>query len=238
MVDGALGSDTLDNSAIASASMTVSGAGTLDGQQGTATGIGTGYDNMNVLITRPGPGPTGVVATAVTNNQVAVTWNATSGAFSYLVYRRDAGTSDFVQVGSPSGNSFNDNTVSAGNAYAYRVRAIVPGATSDPSSANVATTLFFTNDPLTPGTVISAIHLTQLRPAVNAVRAAAGLGAISFTDPTPTGVVVKGVHISELRTGLNAAFAVFGITGVYTDPSLPGVTIKAIHFQELRNQIQ
>ena len=40
-----------------------------------------------------------------------------------------------------------------------------------------------------------------------AVRALAGLAAVTFTDPTPSGVVVKAIHITELRSALDPALS-------------------------------
>ncbi len=62
-LDGNLGSDTLNNSAIPGAVITPTGPGTLDGFMGTATGIGATFNNINNLagagadlsITKTGP---------------------------------------------------------------------------------------------------------------------------------------------------------------------------------------
>jgi hypothetical protein len=51
-------------------------------------------------------------------------------------------------------------------------------------------------------TVIKAVHLTELRTAVNAVRTAAGLSPATFTDATPGGILIKAIHIQELRAGV------------------------------------
>ena len=48
-VDGGLGIDTLDNTAIPGHTVTPTGPGTLDGLQGTATGVGTTFDNINLI---------------------------------------------------------------------------------------------------------------------------------------------------------------------------------------------
>lgn len=98
--------------------------------------------------------------------------------------------------------------------------------------------MIFTDDPLVAGsTVISAVHLSQLRTAANAVRALAGLSAASFTDSASPGVVVKAVHITELRSALDAAMSALGLaTGGWTDSLLTGVIIKAVHFQEIRTR--
>ena len=48
-IDGGLGIDTLDNTAVVGHTVTPSGPGTLDGLKGTATGIGTIFDNINLI---------------------------------------------------------------------------------------------------------------------------------------------------------------------------------------------
>ena len=49
-----------------------------------------------------------------------------------------------------------------------------------------------------------ASHLTQLRSALDAARAALGLAPEEWTDPTITPGVTpaKGVHIEQLRNGV------------------------------------
>jgi hypothetical protein len=203
------------------------------------------YDQHAVQAVYPGTGggtlpatPQNVVAQATAANSVRVTWNAVTGATSYEIYRKSAGGS-FVVVGTSTSNSFTDTTVAANTAYLYRVRALNAAGASGDSTYDLATTVIFTDDPLTPGTLIKAVHLAQLRTAVNAVRALAGLGAATFTDAASPGVVVKAVHITELRTVLNQALTALGFaTPAYTDPSLTGVLIKAVHFQELRNRVK
>ena len=85
--------------------------------------------------------------------------------------------------------SYTDSTVTSVNAYLYRVRtADAVGNLSAPSGIDVATAITFTDNPLTVGaTPVKEVHLTELRQAVNAVRAAANLGAATWTDPTLTG---------------------------------------------------
>jgi hypothetical protein len=83
--------------------------------------------------------------------------------------------------------------------------------------------------------------IADLRTAINAKRALAGLSAAVFTDPTlTTSIKVKAVHISEMRTAMDAARTILGqSTGGYTDPTLTvGTTkVKAIHIQELKNRL-
>ncbi len=102
----------------------------------------------------------------------------------------------------------------------------------------------FTDDPLVAGTTpVKAVHLTELRTAVNDARAVYGLPAAAWTDPTvtPGGTMVRAVHVTELRDALNAAYVAAGATSpTYTDPTLtPQQTpIRAAHLQELRAAVR
>jgi hypothetical protein len=177
------------------------------------------------------PRPVNLAATATTTTQVQLTWTASAGATQYEVVR---GSNAPVVVGT---NNYTDNTVTAGNAYLYKVRALDASSRRSPDSApDLATTFVFTDDPVVAQTTpIKAIHITQLRQAVNAVRAAASLGSFTFTDISPTNI--RAVHIAELRSALGAARTALGLASqTFTDPALtPGATVvKAAHVQELR----
>ena len=183
--------------------------------------------------------PTGVTATAQTSTRVVVTWNAVAGATSYQIDRKAAGGS-FVLIGTSASNSYTDTTVAPNSAYLYRVRAVNATGSSADSGPDLATTVIFTDDPLVPGvTVIKAVHLAEMRTAVNAVRALAGLAAATFTDPASPGVIVKAVHITQLRSALDQARSALGLSsGGWTDTVAPGAVIKAIDFQEIRNRVK
>jgi hypothetical protein len=82
--------------------------------------------------------------------------------------------------------------------------------------------------------------IEQLRTAVNAVRALAGLEPATFTDSLEAGVLIKAIHILELRLNLNEARLALGLGAiVYTDPSLTtGVTRpKSAHIFDLRSGV-
>lgn len=188
--------------------------------------------------TNPPAAPTGVNAHATSTTQVLITWNASANAASYDVYRKSAGGA-YARIATVAATSYTDNTVTGGNSYLYFVRATNSGGASPDSNVDIATTVIFTDDPLTSGVVIKAVHLAELRTAVNAVRVLAGLSANSWTDSATKGVIVKAIHITELRNALDAARSALGFsTGGYTDASLTHVVIKAIHFQEIRNRVK
>jgi hypothetical protein len=101
----------------------------------------------------------------------------------------------------------------------------------------------FIDDPLTAqSTIVKAVHFTELRAAINSVRATRGLAAFAWTDPTLTfGSRVRVIHLTELRTALNQAYQAAGRTvPTYTDPSpVAGATlIKAIHLNQLRSAVR
>ncbi|MEO8036010.1 MAG: hypothetical protein ABI837_16360 [Acidobacteriota bacterium] len=126
--------------------------------------------------------------------------------------------------------------------YLYRVRAVDASVAGQLSNVDLATTIFFTDDPLIVRTTsMKAVHLTELRIAVNAVRAAAGLAATSFSDPSlATGLRIKAIHLTELRTSLDAARLALGMPAIaYTDPMLAaGSMIKAAHVRDLRSGVK
>jgi hypothetical protein len=204
----------------------------------TAGGSVTSTNGFTYTAPSAPAAPAGVVAVASSTTQVDVTWTAVAGATSYQVDRMEAGGS-FTQIGTPATNAFTDPGRTANTAYLYRIRAVSTGGTSVNSATDFATTTIFTDPSLVAGIAIKATHLSQLRTAVNAVRALAGLGAFTFTGPATTGTIISATHVSELRSALDAARNTLGFpTGGHTDNSLGGVVVKAVHFQELRTRVQ
>jgi subtilisin family serine protease len=96
-------------------------------------------------------------------------------------------------------------------------------------------------DPSLSGLPAKAVHIAELRAAINDARAARGLSAFSFTDAiTAAQTPIRALHITELRTALNQAYSAATLAPpVYTDPTIvPGVTIvRAAHITELRNAV-
>lgn len=64
----------------------------------------------------------------------------------------------------------------------------------------------FTDPTLSPGMPIRAVHITELRSALNGAYVAAGLTLPTYTDPTITAdvTIVKAAHITELRNAVSA----------------------------------
>lgn len=116
---------------------------------------------------------------------------------------------------------------------------------SAPSNVDLATTMLFT--PLIPGqTIIAASHFEELRSAVNAVRAANGTAAASWSSilpggvPAPApGVLILAQHLVSLRLAMSSARTDLGFPALgYTDESPLGVLIRAVHMTEIHGGVQ
>jgi hypothetical protein len=122
---------------------------------------------------------------------------------------------------------------------------LTPTSGSPYSKANAFAYLptVFTDDTITVGvTTAKAQHILELRQAVDAMRAVAGLSPAPWTDGTltPGSSIVKAIHIQELRTYLDdAATRLSYSTSAYTDAGLTsGFVVKRIHIEELRQRIR
>lgn len=190
--------------------------------------------------------PSGLEATADSTTQVTLHWTGSGpGVDHYEVERKQQLSGAWTPLGPPhpTSTTFTDTSASGGVTYLYRVRAAaIGGGFSDYSNIDLATTIIFFEDPVMAGvTLVQAVHVEQLRQAVNAVRMTAELPAASWTDPSLQGVVIKAVHINELRSSLDPALSALGFgTGGYTDqPVIQNVTtIMAVHVNEIRQRVK
>jgi hypothetical protein len=101
----------------------------------------------------------------------------------------------------------------------------------------------FTDDVIAVNfTTVKAQHITELRQAVDALRAVAGLGPAPWVDPAlvPNVSPIRAIHIQELRSYLDDVISRLGYaTQPYTDPGLTtGFSIKRVHVEELRQRIR
>lgn len=193
--------------------------------------------------------PTNLIAATFSQARVDVSWNAVPNAHHYQLERASViGESNFAPINSNvAGTTYNDNTVTNGSAYIYRVRAAdASGNLSPVSNIDVATAITFEDDPFPnppAQTTIRAQHVVQLRAAINAVRATAALPAATWTQPIdpaqPGTKTIMAVDVEELRLKLDDALGVFNLPiGGYTDPSLLGKPILKDHLSELRLRVK
>jgi hypothetical protein len=194
-------------------------------------------------VTQPATGaPANFAASMLSTTQTHLTWDTVAGAAQYEI-ARSANGGFFLVVAYATTNSYTDSGLTAGTTYVYQVRAVDGSGTRSPFSNNdIATLITFTDDPVIAGvTRIKAQHLAELRQAVNAVRAAAGLSARTWTDPAASGVLIKAVHIEELRDALDEARDGLALgAAFYSDvPVLEGFTpIRAAHVNEIRAAVK
>jgi chitinase len=80
------------------------------------------------------PTPSGLVVSGTTSSSVSLSWNASSGATGYNVYRGGS------KIASVSGTSYTDSGLSASTTYSYAVSATNSAGESAKSSAVSATT--------------------------------------------------------------------------------------------------
>ncbi|PYQ29933.1 MAG: hypothetical protein DMF56_09410 [Acidobacteria bacterium] len=186
--------------------------------------------------------PAGLTATATSTTTVVLSWNAAAdehGVSYYSIERRATRTDAFLQIDTANSPIYTDHTVTAQTTYQYRIVALDTSSNaSAPSNLDLATTVSYSDDPLTPTTtVIRAAHITDLRAATNSIRTFALLTPAAWTDVSLVGIAVKVDHVQELRARLGEAFSAIGLTPPsYTDPTLtPNTTaIRAVHFTELQ----
>jgi uncharacterized repeat protein (TIGR01451 family) len=206
---------------------------------GDGTPANNSASDPTTIITSP---PTNVIATAISSTAVAITWTASPGATAYDVLRSSDGVNYSLRAGL-SGTTFTDPLATANTAYLYVVRASAPDV-SNYSIPDLATTVIFSDSALS-GIPIKAVHITQLRTAVNAVAALAAPGqpVPTFTDPTitPGTTVIRAVHVNELRSALNAARSTLGLFSItYTNSSITaGVSrVYGADITDLRSGLQ
>jgi hypothetical protein len=183
------------------------------------------------------PPPLFFSATATTASHVALTWLSVPDATSYEVYRSSL-NSPYTLVSTTAGTSLDDGGLDANKTYLYKVRAVGSGGPSAFTAIDPATTTLFQDTSLS-GLPVKAVHVTQLRAAVNAMRAAAGLPAAAFADATPVAgsTMILRQHLIELRTALDEARSTLALAPItYTNSTIAAgsTVIQAAHLLELR----
>ncbi len=113
-------------------------AGAIQAADGTITGT-AGLTESGAL---PSP-PTGLIASAG-NAQVALSWNASSGATSYGVYRATVSGGPYTFINTTAAGSYTDTNLSNNLSYFYVVNATGTGGTSGYSTQVNATPEFAT----------------------------------------------------------------------------------------------
>jgi hypothetical protein len=112
---------------------------------------------------------------------------------------------------------------------------------SSPSNFDIATTIVFTDDSVVAGTTtIKALHFTQLRTAIDDVRATKGQPPATYTNAIAPGGLIKLIDMMEMRSFLNAIRADLSLPAIqYVNPTLhAGDPVKAADIQDLRSGVK
>lgn len=180
--------------------------------------------------------PTNVAATPVSSSQINLTWTASTDNVAVTGYRVErctgAGCSNFAQVGTPAGPSFNNTSLADVTTYRYRVRArdAIPNL-SGYSSIVTATTLDGTPPSTPTGFSATAVAFNQVNLAWTAstdnvavtgyrVERCAGTGCTNYAQiATPTGNSYTDTPVSgssTYRYRVRASDAVPNLSGYST----------------------
>ncbi|HKO57123.1 MAG TPA: hypothetical protein VJ276_14695, partial [Thermoanaerobaculia bacterium] len=195
-----------------------------------SNGCGSAANSNAVTVTvTPPAAPTGLVAAYQTGG-ILVSWNAAAplaGVRNYVLQRRydRLGYRDYRTLGAGT-LSYLDTDAVAAHGYAYRVRVVDGnGVASLASAPDAAVAMGFTDDPVTAGvTLISVVHFSEMRKAIDALRDAAGLAPV-WTSYSPLTGTVLAVHVSEMRAALDAARSGLGMpTMTYPTPAVTAGT--------------
>jgi hypothetical protein len=175
----------------------------------------------------------------------SLTWSGVAGATSYNVKRGfTSGGETLLAVGVTT-TSFTDTAPTGGQSCFYAVSAANMLGESANSNEVVSTvTLTFSDDPLTTSSMIRAVHITEMRARIDALRMRYGLSRFGWTDNSLfAGMTISAVHLTELRTALQQAYAAAGASAPslppFTDPTIvPGSTfIRVVQIKELRDAV-
>ncbi len=159
-----------------------------------------------------------------------------------LIYTASSSNPGVVQART-TGTVLEITATMAGNAT-VTVTATDPGGLSATQSFTVTVsttaTVPFTDDPIQPGaTPVRAVHFTELRSRIDALRIGTGLERFAWTDPVlrPGVTRVRRVHLLELRAALVEAYRAAGRAApswTDTSPAAGSTPIQAAHLNGLR----
>jgi hypothetical protein len=187
-----------------------------------------------------------------------VTWNVANttaapvSAANVTISLSTDGGMTFPTVLLASTPNDGSQSVSVPNTATSQARIKVQGAGNvffDVSNANFTITasaappLVFEDDPLVTGvTAVKAVHINELRAAIDALRARYNLGAVVWTDsPIVVGTTpVQAVHVTEMRTALSAAYVAAGQPAPTFSPAVTAMTtvIGMAEIADLRDKVR
>ena len=203
-------------------------------------GCGRADSNQAVVTVQP-QAPTSLHVLTQSTSALSVSWSAVPAADHYELQRLVNNVWSTISINAP--NPYADTSVSLNATYVYQVRAIAVDFTPSPySNRDVGTTMTFST--VSSGMPLLFTHVNELLSAVNAVRAAGGAAAVSWSQIVPAGVPIPAAgvkdyasYISSLRATMDNALQVLLLpTSAYTDPNPAGAPIRAVHISEVQDR--
>ena len=140
--------------------------GTAVNYEYDANGNRTGATVVPAADTSAPSVPTTLLASAVSQSQINLSWNASTDAVGVTGYRLErcvgSGCTNFSQIATPSATSYSNTGLSQNTTYTYRVRATDGAGNLSGFSSTAAATTPATTAPTAPGTLtFSAITMTS-----------------------------------------------------------------------------
>ncbi|HVR40861.1 MAG TPA: IPTL-CTERM sorting domain-containing protein [Thermoanaerobaculia bacterium] len=223
-LDGNLGIDTLNNTAIPAATVTPTGPGTLDGFMGTATGVGTTFDNINTIagspadlsVTKTGP------ANASTGTIISYTITVTNGGPNAAINvslsdTLPAGTT-FASLSSPGGWSCTTPAPNGTGTVNCTILSLAAGASVFTLNVNAVTPGIVTNI----ATVTSANEGAPGNESGNATTTVTGIADLTIVKSGPATATPGGQITYNIAVGNNGPDPATNV--VVTDVLPAGVT--------------
>jgi hypothetical protein len=186
--------------------------------------------DMNTPIGNTPTAPGNLTATAVSTNQIKLSWTASGanlGVASYLVERQGPLTTNFAQIGTAAVTNYSDTTVAPYSTYGYRVQATDGVGHTGPYSSVAQA---YTGLSISPRVAVLTPTRTQqftvnFTSAVNwlvdgVAGGSASSGTISasglYTPPAGTGTHTVTATTADLSLSTNAIVYVTTNPGVFT----------------------
>lgn len=148
--------------------------------------------------------PTGLTSSAVTNTSATLTWNAISGASSYVVQYRTIGAAAWLTLNSPVAN-LNLSALSANSTYEFEVQSVCSASSSSAFSFN---STFATSAPpcnAAAGLAASGITNDAATLSWTAVATASNYNVQYRLVGTPVWSVLSSANNNVVITALNAS---------------------------------
>jgi fibronectin type 3 domain-containing protein len=174
-------------------------------QVSATNAVGTSLASAAVLATTSSLGPatpaalTDVGATAASATSILLSWTASSGATSYLVYRFNV-SSGYDYLGTTSSPSYTDQGLNPSTSYSYEVFASNSAGTSGASNI-AATTTLAAAPPATPTLSLTVVSSTTITVSWSA--SATATAYVVYRQNPSTGQFASIAMISPPTTSFN-----------------------------------